>query len=128
MENPKKNTRPIRENRDRREFEIVKIDEAKKTRRKRSPRIMSTFNKIMVLFIAVLAFVVMYEYSRIGNLKDEVENLNKEVMISEGNRDLIKSKIDSRLTNKNIEELAKNNLGMQFPENSQIIYLDLKDK
>lgn len=114
---------------EKKEFEVKKIEQTKKLNRpSRKTNLFSTFNKVMICVVICLSILVMNRYSKIQSISSDLKEVKKQVMLTEGNRDVIKSNIESKLTNKNIEEIAKNNLGMQFPENAQIMYLKLEDK
>ena len=114
---------------EKKEFEVKKIEQTKKLNRpSRKTNLFSTFNKIMICVVICLSILVMNRYSKIQSMSSELKEVKNQVMLTEGNRDVIKSHIESKLTSKNIEEIAKNNLGMQFPENAQIMYLKLEEK
>lgn len=114
---------------EKKEFEVKKIEQTKKLNRpSRKTNLFSTFNKVMICVVICLSILVMNRYSKIQSMSSELKEVKTQVMFTEGNRDVIKSHIESKLTNKNIEEIAKNNLGMQFPENAQIMYLKLEEK
>lgn len=114
---------------EKKEFEVKKIEQTKKLNRpSRKTNLFSTFNKVMICVVICLSILVMNRYSKIQIMSSELKEVKNQVMLTEGNRDVIKSNIESKLTNKNIEEIAKNNLGMQFPENAQIMYLKLEEK
>lgn len=114
---------------EKKEFEVKKIEQTKKLNRpSRRTNLFSTFNKVMICVVICLSILVMNRYSKIQIMSSELKEVKNQVMLTEGNRDVIKSNIESKLTNKNIEEIAKNNLGMQFPENAQIMYLKLEEK
>ena len=114
---------------EKKEFEVKKIVQTKKLNRpSRRTNLFSTFNKVMICVVICLSILVMNRYSKIQSMSSELKEVKNQVMLTEGNRDVIKSNIESKLTNKNIEEIAKNNLGMQFPENAQIMYLKLEEK
>lgn len=114
---------------EKKEFEVKKIEQTKKLNRpSRRTNLFSTFNKVMICVVICLSIFVMNRYSKIQSMSSELKEVKNQVMLTEGNRDVIKSHIESKLTSKNIEEIAKNNLGMQFPENTQIMYLKLEEK
>ncbi|MDU2499861.1 cell division protein FtsL [Finegoldia magna] len=114
---------------EKKEFEVKKIEQTKKLNRpSRKTNLFSTFNKVMICVVICLSILVMNRYSKIQSMSSELKEVKDQVMLTEGNRDVIKSHIESKLTSKNIEEIAKNNLGMQFPENVQIMYLKLEEK
>ncbi|MDU3192352.1 MAG: cell division protein FtsL [Finegoldia magna] len=114
---------------EKKEFEVKKIEQTKKLNRpSRRTNLFSTFNKVMICVVICLSILVMNRYSKIQSMSSELKEVKNQVMLTEGYRDVIKSNIESKLTNKNIEEIAKNNLGMQFPENAQIMYLKLEEK
>ena len=114
---------------EKKEFEVKKIEQTKKLNRpSRKTNLFSTFNKVMICVVICLSILVMNRYSKIQSMSSELKEVKNQVMLTEGNRDVIKSHIESKLTSKNIEEIAKNNLGMQFPENAQIMYLKLEEK
>ena len=114
---------------EKKEFEVKKIEQTKKLNRpSRKTNLFSTFNKVMICVVICLSILVMNRYSKIQSMSSELNEVKNQVMLTEGNRDVIKSHIESKLTSKNIEEIAKNNLGMQFPENAQIMYLKLEEK
>ena len=114
---------------EKKEFEVKKIEQTKNLNRpSRRTNLFSTFNKVMICVAICLSILVMHRYSKIQSMSSELKEVKNQVMLTEGNRDVIKSHIESKLTSKNIEEIAKNNLGMQFPENAQIMYLKLEEK
>lgn len=114
---------------EKKEFEVKKIEQTKKLNRpSRKTNLFSTFNKVMICVVICLSILVMNRYSKIQSMSSELKEVKNQLMLTEGNRDVIKSHIESKLTSKNIEEIAKNNLGMQFPENAQIMYLKLEEK
>lgn len=114
---------------EKKEFEVKKIEQTKKLNRpSRKTNLFSTFNKVMICVVICLSILVMNRYSKIQSMSSELKEVKNQVMLTEGNRDVIKSHIESKLTSKNIEEIAKNNLGMQFPENAQFMYLKLEEK
>lgn len=114
---------------EKKEFEVKKIEQTKNLNRpSRRTNLFSTFNKVMICVVICLSILVMNRYSKIQSMSSELKEVKNQVMLTEGNRDVIKSHIESKLTSKNIEEIAKNNLGMQFPENAQIMYLKLEEK
>ena len=114
---------------EKKEFEVKKIEQTKKLNRpSRKTNLFSTFNKVMICVVICLSILVMNRYSKIQSMSSELKEVKNQVMLTEVSRDVIKSNIESKLTNKNIEEIAKNNLGMQFPENAQIMYLKLEEK
>lgn len=114
---------------EKKEFEVKKIEQTKKLNRpSRRTNLFSTFNKVMICVVICLSILVMNRYSKIQSMSSELKEVKNQLMLTEGNRDVIKSHIESKLTSKNIEEIAKNNLGMQFPENAQIMYLKLEEK
>ena len=114
---------------EKKEFEVKKIEQTKKLNRpSRKTNLFSTFNKVMICVVICLSILVMNRYSKLQSMSSELKEVKNQVMLTEGNRDVIKSHIESKLTSKNIEEIAKNNLGMQFPENAQIMYLKLEEK
>ena len=114
---------------EKKELEVKKIEQTKKLNRpSRKTNLFSTFNKVMICVVICLSILVMNRYSKIQSMSSELKEVKNQVMLTEGNRDVIKSHIESKLTSKNIEEIAKNNLGMQFPENAQIMYLKLEEK
>lgn len=114
---------------EKKEFEVKKIEQTKKLNRpSRRTNLFSTFNKVMICVVICLSILVMNRYSKIQSMSSELKEVKNQVMLTEGNRDVIKSHIESKLTSKNIEEIAKNNLGMQFHENAQIMYLKLEEK
>ena len=114
---------------EKKEFEVKKIEQTKKLNRpSRRTNLFSTFNKVMICVVICLSILVMNRYSKIQSMSSELKEVKNQVMLTEGNRDVIKSHIESKLTNNNIEDIAKNNLCMQFPENAQIMYLKLEEK
>ena len=114
---------------EKKELEVKKIEQTKKLNRpSRRTNLFSTFNKVMICVVICLSILVMNRYSKIQSMSSELKEVKNQVMLTKGNRDVIKSHIESKLTSKNIEEIAKNNLGMQFPENAQIMYLKLEEK
>ncbi|MDU5961385.1 MAG: cell division protein FtsL, partial [Finegoldia magna] len=89
---------------EKKEFEVKKIEQTKKLNRpSRKTNLFSTFNKVMICVVICLSILVMNRYSKIQSMSSELKEVKNQVMLTEGNRDVIKSHIESKLTNKNIE-------------------------
>lgn len=81
---------------------------------------------IMIAFLAL--FAVCYRNSQITESFNEKENLKKELASIQKENEQLKVNIENSLNLKNIEQMAKEKLGMQKLDNSQKIYVNLPKK
>ncbi len=81
---------------------------------------------VIVGFFAL--FAVCYRNSQITESFNEKENLKKELSSIQKENEQLKVNIENSLNLKNIEQMAKEKLGMQKLENSQKVYVNLPKK
>ncbi len=81
---------------------------------------------VIVGFLAL--FAVCYRNSQIIESFNEKENLKKELSSIQKENEQLKVNIENSLNLKNIEQMAKEKLGMQKLENSQKVYVNLPKK
>lgn len=81
---------------------------------------------VIVGFLAL--FAVCYRNSQITESFNEKENLKKELSSIQKENEQLKVNIENSLNLKNIEQMAKERLGMQKLENSQKVYVNLPKK
>lgn len=81
---------------------------------------------VIIGFLAL--FAVCYRNSQITESFNEKEKLKKELSSIQKENEQLKVNIENSLNLKNIEQMAKEKLGMQKLENSQKVYVNLPKK
>lgn len=81
---------------------------------------------VIIGFLAL--FAVCYRNSQITESFNEKENLKKELSSIQKENEQLKVNIENSLNLKNIEQMAKEKLGMQKLDNSQKVYINLPKK
>lgn len=102
-----------------------KIERRKEAKRRKS-RAKLRFLGIVVLMFLVCMFI-LYRYSQITHLSYEVDNLQKEVTELNREKEDLKLELDSLKNVARIEKDAKLKLGMNYPTEDQIVYLNVND-
>lgn len=84
------------------------------------------FLMIVVMMFLVCMFI-LYRYSKITHLSYEVSNLEKEVTELNRERNDLSTELDSLKSVAKIEKDAKLQLGMDYPTEDQIVYLNVNE-
>ena len=112
--------------------EQLKEKEAQKIERKQKREIAFKRFRTIVLFtfLAAIALFICYRYSIINEKFNQVEKLKKELAANQTINEQLQADIDSETDISYIENFAKYQLGMQKPQQSQMVYIniDKKDK
>ena len=112
-------------------YEDQKVDEKKqkpmkkndkkiKTKQKNTPKVQIVFT---VLIIAGLCIGILLGYVRLTELKYNVNKCNKEIKLIESHLGNLKVELEKVKRSDLIENRAKNELGMQYPEKRQMVFL-----
>lgn len=104
---------------------IKKVNEQNKTKRKLKPKVK------LVFYIAVcfgILFAISYQNSLITENFNKKEDLKKNLSAIEKENEQLKVNIEKSLNLNNVEQSAKELLGMQKLDNSQKIYVSLPKK
>ena len=78
-----------------------------------------------LLFIFIIISGCLYGYSEISKLKYEIGKLESELHKKNIEKDNIKVEVDILTTSKDIEKKANEKLGMNYPKESQIRYIEV---
>lgn len=110
--------------------EAVVEEEKKAKKAARHEAIRNIKNTFLFLLGAAFALFICYRYSIINEKFNAVEKAKKELQNAQTINDQIEAEIDGELDISYIENYAKYQLGMQKPQDSQIIYVnqDKQDK
>lgn len=84
------------------------------------------FSIALVLFVAGLFSLYIYKNSLVNEAKYEIYNLKETIKSANAEREELTAKIESQTELKNIEKLAVETLGMQYPVSGQIVYVTPK--
>lgn len=104
---------------------VKKVKEENKTKRKLKPKVK------LVFYIAVcfgILFAISYQNSLITENFNKKEDLKKNLSAIEKENEQLKVNIEKSLNLNNVEQSAKELLGMQKLDNSQKIYVSLPKK
>ncbi len=83
---------------------------------------------IKLSFVASIIFVIlgcMYSYSEVSKLKYEIGRLESELHIKTIERDNVKVEVDLLTRSKEIEKIANEKLGMDYPKENQIKHIEV---
>lgn len=87
----------------------------------------SVFNIILVsVLAAVLLGTVIYSFDRRNTMYNKVSALNNELNLAEAENVRLQSELESKMSAKNVEDYAENELGMQKIDSSQIKYIEIQ--
>lgn len=78
-----------------------------------------------IMFIACLCIGILLGYVRLTELKYQVHYLNKEAMQLEAHIENLKVEVESVKRSDMIEQKAKVELGLQYPQKEQMIFLEV---
>ena len=76
--------------------------------------------------VFVMCCLMVYRYSVILESNDKITKLTDEFAKMEASKQAIQTKIDKSLELGTLENYAKTQLGMIYPDNSQIFYIDMQ--
>lgn len=104
-------------------------NEKQKQRRKAAKRQQMALYRLMlvsVVFVFIAASALVYVNVMALRAASDIEDLEKELAMVVDNNKQKEIKINQSLDMKNIEKRAIEELGMQKPDNSQIVYVDVR--
>lgn len=105
---------------------------APKTKTAAKPAVSASHRKLTfkvflrVACVFVMCCIMLYRYAVILESNDKIAKLNKELIAAESNKQAVQAKIDKGLELGNLENYAKTQLGMVYPDNYQIFYIDMQ--
>lgn len=110
---------------------IVHIKKARMAREKEKRKHQSRFAShccsiFIVLLFAVVLGTVIYKNSIINETKYEIFNLKAEIKSLNAKAEELSANIERQTELKNIEQIAINQLNMQYPSQAQIVYIEQK--
>ncbi|SHE84397.1 cell division protein FtsL [Thermoanaerobacter uzonensis DSM 18761] len=85
-------------------------------------------NLLLVVFISSLSILILYRYTVIYQRSIALDKMEKRVQYTENLNQQLKAQIASLTNPARIEEIAKEKLGMQLPEENQIVYVKVGEK
>ena len=102
--------------------------QARKEAREKVARYIS--NALIFVMVAVVSLFICYRYSIINEKFNKVSEAKKELLNAQTVNEQLQAEIDSETDISYIENYAKYQLGMQKPQDSQIMYItvDKQDK
>jgi cell division protein FtsL len=87
----------------------------------------SLFNIILVSALAfVMLGTVIYSLDRRNTMYSKVSALNTELELAEAENVRLQSELESKMSAKNVEDYAENELGMKKIDSSQIKYIEIQ--
>lgn len=105
----------------------IEVRRLHKKERLKNKKLFTPFMKMIFLLVAILALLVTYRYAYISSLNRKIISKANQLEEKEASRDKIYSDIMRNLNISTVEDIAKNSLGMIFPKDENIIYMDLED-
>lgn len=112
----------------------LKINEERKRRIKKTRAAQKKNNSLVKLFylfvpimIAGICMLVLFRYVNITQVREDITNLENEKTELEKNKINLMGDLESLKSSPKIVEQAKNKLGMDYPENSQVVYIKVND-
>lgn len=100
-----------------------KKEYAKKTKRNRKLK-----NLLLVVFVSSLSILILYRYTVIYQKSIALDKMERQIEYTESLNQQLKAQIASLSNPARIEEIAKEKLGMQLPEENQIVYINVGEK
>ncbi|MBE3592833.1 MAG: cell division protein FtsL [Thermoanaerobacter sp.] len=85
-------------------------------------------NLLLVVFISSLSILILYRYTVIYQRSIALDKMEKQVQYTENLNHQLKAQIASLSNPARIEKIAKEKLGMQLPEENQIVYINVGEK
>jgi len=83
-------------------------------------------NGLLFVMVAVVALFICYRYSLINEKFNQVSKAKKELVNAQTVNEQLQAEIDSETDISYIENYAKYQLGMQKPQDSQIMYINVE--
>ncbi|MCT4605357.1 MAG: cell division protein FtsL [Marinisporobacter sp.] len=112
--------------------EEVKQQRPKKNHKKepkQKPKIKAS-HKLQMIFsivlIGILCIAMLLGYAQLSELKYKIYGLNKEIHELEANIQNLKVQAESVKRSELVEKKAKETLGMQYPDKSQMVFIKLE--
>ncbi|ADH61191.1 cell division protein FtsL [Thermoanaerobacter mathranii subsp. mathranii str. A3] len=97
--------------------------QVRKTKKKRKLK-----NLLLVVFVSSLSVLILYRYTIIYQKSIALDKMEKQIQYTENLNQQLKAQIASLTNPARIEEIAKEKLGMQMPEENQIVYISVGEK
>ena len=79
-----------------------------------------------VACIFAMCCILLYRNAVILESNDRITKMKSELAAAESSKQAVQAKIDKELELGKLESYAKTNLGMVYPDNSQILYIDMQ--
>lgn len=112
----------------------VEMNEKRKRRVKKSRALQKKNNslvKLIYLFVPIMiagvCMFVLFRYVNITQVREDITNLEYEKSELEKNKINLMGDLEGLKSSPKIVEQAKNKLGMDYPENDQVVYLKVSD-
>ena len=103
------------------------IEEKKALKKARREKAWNSFsNAVLFISIACIALFICYRYSLINEKFNEVEKAKKRLATAQTINEQLQADIDSETDISYIENYAKYQLGMQKPQASQMVYINVE--
>ena len=126
--NPRKLEPEYNPYKQKRKLEVRETQKAPDTNISRDEKIKITKRIGIVLAIFAVLLTISYRNSQINEKFNQVQNLKKELSSIEKENEQLKVNIENSLNLNNVEQAAKEKLGMQKLTNKQTVYVSLPKK
>lgn len=101
--------------------------EKKKRRYRRQRRVRFLIQSFAVCAVVFgLLSLLVIRYAMIFEINYNVQGLEREIRVLELEKEDLRVQMDSTVVLENVEKVAINDLGMQYPKSEQIVYLNQK--
>lgn len=105
---------------------ITNIEARKRIRaKKRNKNILIA---VLSFFCVVMSIQVIMNYTQISQVSTTIDEIENQIELKESERDSLVSKLEPYKATTRIEQLAKLNLGMDYPRGDQIVKIDVKKR
>lgn len=111
-----------------RKLEVRTTEKKPETSVSKAEKIKITKRIGMILIIFAVLLTISYRNSQINEQFNQVQNLKKELSSIEKENEQLKVNIENSININNIEQAAKEKLGMQKISNKQTVYVNLPKK
>lgn len=108
--------------------EVLKTKTKAEVKVSRKEKIKTTKRIGLVIAIFIVLLTISYRNSQINENFNQVQNLKKELSSLEKENEQLKVNIENSVNLNNIEQAAKEKLGMQKLTNKQAVYVSLPKK
>lgn len=125
---PEYNPYKQKSNNNHRKLEVRTTEKKSETSVSKSEKIKITKRIGMVLIIFAVLLTISYRNSQINEQFNQVQNLKKELSSIEKENEQLKVNIENSININNIEQAAKEKLGMQKSSSKQTVYVSLPKK